>query len=546
MQLALHDPHQSLLFDANQMDIPFPLPKTIADYMKIVLADGRTPRPFQAENVWFFAEKAKFRGICEDDTGLGKTITACCIVHEFKQDLVPLLFTCRTTLKAQMWVEILSTLGIIADIIKSSADLDLINPDAQAWIISYDMIKRIEDLEERISPKLIILDEVQLIKNPDSARTQAIMEFAAKIPNIIALSATPIKNNLLEYYPILHLVRPDRFPNKKMLEQMCNMVETSNGKYKYGGLNPFYEDAWRALTADIIIRHKREEVAKDLPTILRNHRYVKIEDQKAIKAIAAEMEKFIDAYDQSHNYDAETSTMSYQEARRAAGASLMRLRHLVGDAKIPYIVDYIEEFLTENPDRKLTVFVHHKTVAEGVIAGVAKLRFNGVLDINEPFIIRGGMNEEVRNRLVMQCTRNSGWPTNDPKDRLLIASALAAGEGINLQKCHDALMAERQFNPPNEEQPEGRFSRLGAEGVKNIFIVYLTLLNTLDEWFHKLVEQKRIELKRTHGDKDFYGGLWQSEDEIVTDLMDLVAEQGRKFLKSVNKSVKKVKKGEVV
>jgi len=236
------------------------------------------------------------------------------------------------------------------------------------------------------------------------------------------------------------------------------------------------------------------------------------------------------------------------------GASMMRLRHLVGDIKIPYALDFIEEFLTDNPDRKLTVFVHHKTVAEGIINGVRELIRTGKININDPFIIRGGMNEDVRNQLVGRCTANGGWPSKDPLDRLLIASTQAAGEGINLQLCFDALMVERQFNPPREEQPEGRFSRLGdlakelreKFGIINIFITYLTLLGTLDGWFDNLVEVKRKELKRTHGDKDFYGGLWGDSDEIVTDLMDLIAEEGRKLIKSVNKSKRKLKKGEVV
>jgi len=43
--------------------------------------------------------------------------------------------------------------------------------------------------------------------------------------------------------------------------------------------------------------------------------------------------------------------------------------------------------------------------------------------------------------------------------RIMLASTLAAGEGLNLQFCSFYIMMERQWNPANEEQPEGRFSR---------------------------------------------------------------------------------------
>jgi len=552
MQLKLHVEHQLNLLEPNQAEIYFP---TRADDLKgIVFADGRTPYMYQLDNAEFCAANG-FRCIIADDTGLGKTLSVLLAILLNKSKLLPCLIFCKTTLKIQFLEEIFSALDIYnIQIIRSSSDF--IDPDAQVWIVSYDLAKRpevTENLMENVRPQLIVLDECQQIKNWDSARTQAIVKLSAAAPYIIGTSATPISNNLEEYFPMLHMCRPDRFENKKLLTTMMHWVEDTKGKLRKGGISPYYVKHFKALTDDIVIRHAREDVAPDLPKILRHHRYVQIEDQKAIKAYTEEMQKFVDAYDTTTDYDAATAkdNMSYAQARQAVGASLMRLRHLVGDIKIPYALDYIEEFLTDNPDKKLTVFVHHKSVAEGILEGVKKLRESGTLDINEPFVIRGGMNEDVRNDLISKCTRNGGWPSNDSRDRLLVASTQAAGEGINLQLCFDALMVERQFNPPKEEQPEGRFSRQGEQarelrekfGIKNIFIVYLTLLGTLDGWFNKLVEMKRKELKRTHGDKDFYGGLWGDTDEIVTDFMDLIADEGRKLIKSVNKTKRKLKKG---
>lgn len=558
MQLKIYEPYQLNLMEPNQQPLHFPIPMARIDEIKAyVFADGRIPYDYQAENALFFEENG-FRNICADDTGLGKTLSVLLAIALHRDKLLPCVFFCKTTLKVQFLEEVFSALDIYkVQIIKSATDF--IDPESDVWIVSYDLAKRKEaqeNIAENINAQLAVFDECQLIKNWDSGRTQAIADLCKEIPYILATSATPITNNLEEYFPILHILAPDRFNSKKMLTQMMHWVEDSKGKMRKGGISPSYQKYWKQLTEDLIIRHNREEVAKYLPRIMRHHRYVQIEDRNALDAYTAEMRKFIDAYDGVTTYDSATindDNASYAQSRRDMGASLMRLRHLVGDIKIPYAIDYIQEFLTDNPDKKLTVFVHHKSVADGITKGVQKLIDDGELDINVPMFIRGGMNEDIRNHLVEQCTRNGGWPSTDPRDRLLIASTQAAGEGINLQLCFDALMVERQFNPSKEEQPEGRFSRQGEQarklreqfGITNIFVVYLTLLGTLDGWFNKLVELKRKELKRTHGDKDFYGGLWGDTDEIVTDFMDLIADEGRKLIKSVNKTKRKLKKGEV-
>ena len=49
---------------------------------------------------------------------------------------------------------------------------------------------------------------------------------------------------------------------------------------------------------------------------------------------------------------------------------------------------------------------------------------------------------------------------------LLVASQLAAGEGLNLQTCCDCVMHERQWNPGKEEQCEGRFIRIGQNATR--------------------------------------------------------------------------------
>lgn len=550
MQLLIHEEHQLDLFDPNQQDIYFPLPLNREQeideiFNKLVFLDGRKPRRFQAENIWFIDQEANGRGIIADDTGLGKTISVCGLIKMFPLKYLPALVICKTTLKSQWWVELYSTNEIIAQIIKSSADLELINEDAKVWIISYDMFKRIPDLKDYIRPQLVVMDECQLIKNVASARTNAVVDYirAVEAPYIVPTSATPIKNNSVEFHPTLNLLHPKTFYAPSVMESLSELIPTNTG-WKHGGIAAHYEKLWQELTRNIIIRHRREEVAPELPPVLRTHRFVKIEDPSAVGALVNELKRMVDYKDKADledkQFDDEGNPITRQQLRHKARASLMKVRRIIGEAKIPFAVDYIEEFFRDNPDKRLTVFVHHKSVAEGIINGVGNLMARGTIDIAPPYILRGGMSPDERDRLVAACTRNHGWPTDDPRNKLLIASTLAAGEGINLQKCYDAMMVERQFNPPNEEQAiggdsgGGRFSRLGISAdVVNIFVTFLTALQSVDEWFHRHVEQKRIGNRRTMGDTDIKDDPWSglSDEDIAEDLLDTMAEEARRFIK---------------
>ena len=548
---SAHNGNQKTIFidGAEQICIPWPKPKTVDDYFNTIeLADGRRPKRFQAENVWFAIEKAGFRCLIADDTGLGKTISSLSIVREMGNAVLPLLIVCKTTLKMQWYYEILSTLGIVAQIIRTSNDDVLENYDC--WIISYDLLKKLNTLGD-LTPRMMIMDECQLIKNWSSARTQAMVEFCKSVPYIIGLSATPIKNNFPEFFPFLHIIHPSRFTNQAMIENMAELVQTSSGAYRYGGLATWAEKRFKELTDDVVIRHTREEVAPELPAVFRTHRFVTVEESKAAEALVRETQNFLDLYNRAKDWDSENELETKQEIRQKARASMLKMRHIIGDAKVPYALDFIESFLGESPDRRLTVFVHHKSVAQAIIAGVGEMMAKGTIDILPPFILRGGMSEKERDELVFNCNKNGGWPSADPRARLLIASTLAAGEGINLQRCYDALMVERQFNPANEEQAiggdsgGGRFSRFGIDAsIANIFVTFLTAKKTLDDWFHRLVETKRKAVRKSLGDQDRKGNVWNGEEEeVIEELMDIVAEEASKFINNNNRKRKlKVKK----
>ena len=103
---------------------------------------------------------------------------------------------------------------------------------------------------------------------------------------------------------------------------------------------------------------------------------------------------------------------------------------------------------------------------------------------------------------------------------IMVASTLAAGEGLNLQTCSDCVMHERQWNPANEEQCEGRFIRIG-QTAEVVYATYAEMqgLTTIDPQLDAIVERKRIQFHAMHNKGE--AARW-SEDSIIKELAESI------------------------
>jgi len=110
---------------------------------------------------------------------------------------------------------------------------------------------------------------------------------------------------------------------------------------------------------------------------------------------------------------------------------------------------------------------------------------------------------------------------DDTLARVMIASTLASGEGINLQFCSDAVILERQWNPANEEQAEGRFHRFGQKN--SVSITYMIASGTIDEYFTELVEIKRSIVASAMDKKEIQ---WEQQS-LMRELAQILVTKGR-------------------
>jgi SWI/SNF-related matrix-associated actin-dependent regulator 1 of chromatin subfamily A len=475
-----------------------------ADYNLIISSDGRKLMPYQIDGVKFL-ENSDGRAILADEQGLGKTVQALALLKLHREELIPAIIVCPTSVKLQWHHEIIRWCGVqgyLCQVISSSKELAA--PGFDVYVTTYDLLKT-EDCFKLVKDNIrfVIIDECQKIKNHLSGRAKAVQKICKNVEHILPMSGTPIKNNAGEYFTVLNLVKPMMFPHyATFIERECDSYNNGWG-YKVGGLK--HPEAFAEKTKEFILRRTKNEVLPDLPQLMRKFHHVEL-DRKLNKVYAEALKELDDLM-----YDDEQSQM---EKSTNMLAIMAKMRQITGISKVESAVEYVTEFLLSN-ERKIVIFVHHQNVASMLQQSLNNWLADG--GFRPVLYLHSGLNADDRQRLIEQF--------KDKDNRVLIASTLASGEGLNLQFCSDAIMLERQWNPANEEQAEGRFHRFGQ--TNPVSIIYMIASETIDEYFTELVEQKRAIVFSTLDNKEIQ---WD-QTSLMTELATVLTTKGKKAWK---------------
>jgi SNF2-related domain/Helicase conserved C-terminal domain/SprT-like family len=443
------------------------------------------------------------------EMGLGKTVMPLAY-FKFHPEKLPFLLVGKSGIKYQYRKEIIRWLGPKAfpQIIETSRDALI--PGLQGYIVSYDLLRRFDTEKfKKLGIKTIILDECQAIKNPDATRTAEVRALVREIETVIPTSGTPWKNRGSEFFVALNMLDPKKFDSFERFKRQWVDTYWEGFKEKEGGIrNPA---KFKEHIKDIALRKERVEVMPDLPLINRTKQYTVVDETArkqynvVVKALVDEVNKHIlDGTEGSFQMNAKVHQ------------SLMTMRQIVGVAKVPSTLAYTENFL-DTTDRKLVIFVHHRACAHAIHDGVQKIveEMNGNGKNIKVLTLSADHSSEKRNEIQTEF--------NNCERAVMIASTLASGEGLNLQSCSDCIMHERQWNPANEEQAEGRFIRIG-QLAESVNAIYVEAEDTVDSDFDKIVARKR---KQFHdamsSNPDAAMTPWNEGDMIKQLIMDTVA-----------------------
>ena len=165
-------------------------------------------RPYQKVGLkWLWTNVTKGFGCCmADDMGLGKTIQVISLILKLKEEnklSSPVLVICPTTLMGNWMKELQMFAPDLKTTIYHGLDREL-NLKCDVIMTTYAIMRiDVEEMKKQ-TWGMIVVDEAQNIKNPDTAQTLAIKTLKSNIK--IAMTGTPVENRLTELWSIFDFI----------------------------------------------------------------------------------------------------------------------------------------------------------------------------------------------------------------------------------------------------------------------------------------------------------------------------------------------------
>lgn len=451
---------------------------------------GLAYMPFQRAGIRFaLGRTATLFG---DEMGLGKTIQAIGFINAHPETQRVLVVT-KATLKMNWWRELRKWL--VNPELRNSIGLveGKVFPTTKICIINYDICAKWAGRLHKIDWDVVVLDEAHVVKNRKAQRTIAVCGYkpgrdepvellSTGIPAKyrLALTGTPIENNLEEMWTVLWWLNRDEFPSRWTLLKLAGASKRPGGVYippTDSGLARLQE----FLRRTVMVRRLKADVLPELPAktrmvtefdtegmedLIRQEREIWETNEEERVRVQAEVE-VARASDNPEDYKKAVEKM--REVQSIAFAEMARIRRETAVAKIPKMIAHIRDRLEEV--QKLIVFAHHTEVLEAF----------GREFGNQCVVIHGGTPLPVRDERVHRFQTDGGC-------RIFAGSIRATGEGLTLTAASYVLFHEFDWVPSKMVQCEDRAHRIGQ--TDNVTVEVCVVNGTIDAKMAKTCVEK--------------------------------------------------------
>ena len=368
-------------------------------------------------------------------------------------------------------------------IVRTTADLAR---PAHFFIVSHGLMSQkngpvAENIISGTAFDMTAIDEAHAFNAVDSNRVKALRRAASKLGDITPLSGTPMRNHAGDLYTLLSICWPAgvNMPRHAFEERFCKV---SHRRFGGGPMVRVIDgsknlDQLKQLIAPFIMRVRKEDVFKDLPSILWDTIPIPL-DQTHLNGTDAELlEKTISTLFASSGALAGIDALTAALMALDKQVGLMKLRRMLGLAKLRGATEYLVDML-ENlpPDRKVLVFAHHADVISGLKDHLGEY---------SPAVITGQTTPREREIAVDKFLMDS-------KCRVFIGNIQAAGTAITLVgpkcKCSDVVFVESSWTPMDNAQAACRVHRIGQKD--GVVARMLSAAGTVDDLISGLLVRK--------------------------------------------------------
>lgn len=439
------------------------LPKEEVEYPKL----NATLRDYQKYGYkWLKYLTDNNLGAClADDMGLGKTLQAIALLsnlHEEKKKksmvIMPksLIYNWENEIKKfAPKLKVGVYYGINRDF-SSLKKVDVI-------LTTYGTIRN--DIENLLENKfdLLILDESQNIKNINSQTTKAVLLLNTK--KRVALSGTPIENNLLELYSLFRFLNPEMFGSVQRFTN--NYIVPIQ---KYSDISTIEE--LKKKIYPFLLRRVKKEVLEDLPDKIEKLVYVDMNDEH--RRFYEERRKYYYSLLEKNNssqgnFDKFFVLQAINELRHIVSSPELESKKIISSKKEVLIENVVEAI--EN-NHKVLVFVNYLSSIESICDSLKENKIK--------YLKMTGQTKD-RQTLVDKFQ-------NDSRYKVFVMTLKTGGVGLNLVSADTIFIYDPWWNTTVENQAIDRAYRLGQD--KTVFAYKMIMRNTIEEKILKLQEIK--------------------------------------------------------
>jgi superfamily II DNA or RNA helicase len=457
-------------------------------------------RPYQAQGVdWLqFLRSAELGGVLADDMGLGKTVqTLAHLAIEQAEGRLdrPSLIVCPTSVVPNWAMEaarFAPSLKLLT--LHGPARKERFGEIGQHDLVltTYPLLTRDHAVLTEHDWHVVVLDEAQMIKNPNAETTRQALRLKAR--QRLALSGTPLQNHLGELWSLFDFLAPGFLGSARSFRTRFRTPiekhgDTARGEMLTRRVRPF------------LLRRTKEEVALELPP--------KTEITEPVEMEAA----------QRGIYESIRLAMHARVRQAIAEKGLARSGIIILDALLkmrqaccdPRLLKLKAVEKTKAGSAKLDRLMEMLTVmlAEGRRVLLFS-QFTEMLALIEARLDA----EKIGYVLLTGDTKDRATPVAQfqaGKVPLFLISLKAGGVGLNLTAADTVIHYDPWWNPAVEDQATDRAHRIGQD--KKVFVHRLVTLGTIEEKMEVLKEKKRAivasVLEAEHG-----GALRMTEGDV--------------------------------
>ncbi len=421
-----------------------------------------TLRPYQEEGFRWLAERAQMGlgALLADDMGLGKTVQVLAmLLHAAEQAGAGASLVVTPVSLLGNWAEEAARFAPTLRVLSYDPKQPLLPHELAAGTLvlaSYGQLAtRLKEFAA-LHWDVLVLDEAQAVKNPDSQRAKAVCALQARAR--FCLTGTPIENSLLDMWSQMRFLNPGLLGTRASFRKRFRKVGTQELALLRQALAP------------LVLRRTKAEVLTQLPPLTETVEWV--EFSKEERALYESLRR------------AAIGKVGAGEGHISILAELTRLRRVCchgklalpeyagGSAKLVAMVERVEELRAAG--RHTLIFSQFTDVldlAEDALSaqGITCLRLDG----STPAALRNKRVKAFQEGLA---------------DAFLI-SLKAGGAGLNLTTADYVMLLDPWWNPAVEAQAAGRSHRMGQQ--QPVTLCRFMVRGTVEERIAEMHREKR-------------------------------------------------------